>query len=66
MTFDEALGLLKAGHIIRQSSWVAGDCLYIERGVLKMVSYGSTTRLRCFNVNSVLADDWEELQAVKV
>jgi hypothetical protein len=66
LTFTEALPLLLSGHIIRRKVWEPNDCLYMQRGVMKMLAYGSVTRMRLLSVEGVLADDWEEIEAVKV
>jgi hypothetical protein len=66
MTFEEALQLLRAGHIIRRKEWYEGNCIYLQRGVVKMIAYGNVTRLKLVNIDSVMAEDWEEIEAVKV
>lgn len=66
MNFEEALPLLKAGHIIRRKEWSDGSCIYLQRGVVKMVAYGNANHLKMLNIDSVMAEDWEEIEAVKV
>lgn len=66
MTFDAALPLLKAGHPIRRKIWEPNDCLYMQRGVVKFLAYGSVSRFKFLSVESMLSDDWEETEAVRV
>jgi hypothetical protein len=66
MTFAEALPLLLSGHIIRRKCWEPNDCLYLQRGEIKFLAYGNVVRMRLFSVEGVMAEDWEEIEAVKV
>lgn len=66
MTFDLALPLLLSGHIIRRKCWEPNDCLYMQRGTMKRIAYGDPHKMSYFGVESILADDWEEIEAVKV